>query len=68
MSAGETGQMSAAETGQMSAVETRQMHSIETGHSPVAIADICLVPTKDIYPVQRADVKAWLAEAATAAD
>ena len=58
MSAVETGQMSAAETGQMSAVETRQMYSIKTGESPVAIVDICLGSTADIYPVSTEDATA----------
>ena len=76
--------MSAAETGQMSAVETGQMHSIGTGQSPFSIVDICLVSTSDICPSSAADIrlvpladicpvitvdtKAWLAEAAIAAD
>ena len=60
MSSVVTGQMPAVETGQMSAAGTRQMCSIETGQSPVAIVDIC--------PVSAADIKAWTAEAATAAD
>ena len=35
---------------------------------PVSTADICPVSTEDICPVQGAAVKAWLAEAAIAAD
>ena len=76
--------MCVVETGQMSAVETRQMCSIKTGQSPVAMVDICLVSTADICsvstagicpvstevicPVSTADIKAWTAEATTAAD
>ena len=67
--------MSAVETGEMSAVETEQIFTIATYYTyicPVSTADICLVSTADICLVstddQRADIKAWLAEAATAAD
>ena len=35
---------------------------------PVSPADICPVSTEDTCPVSTADIKAWTAEAATAAD
>ena len=68
MSADETGQMSAVETRQMSSAETRQMSTGRTGRCPVSLSYLCLVSPEDICTVQGAAFKAWLAEAATAAD
>ena len=60
--------MEISETSTM-CVDTRQMSVLATEDiCLVSTADICPGSTEDICQVQGAAVKAWLAEATTAAD
>ena len=84
MSAVETRQMSSAETRQMKSIQAGQrlvaivdicLVSAEDNClvstadiCPISTADICAVSTEGMCSLSKADIKAWLAEAATAAD